>query len=49
MRFVFYNNFKPGLVKDDKVVDISEELKVEPDAEALWDVNLPGFHAGWLV
>ena len=30
MRFVFYNDFKPGLLKDDKVVDISEELKVEP-------------------
>ena len=30
MRFLFYNDFKPGLLKEDKVVDISEELKVKP-------------------
>ena len=30
MRFVFYNDFKPGLVKDDKVVDIIEELNIKP-------------------
>jgi len=30
MRFVFHDDFKPGLVKNDKVVDISEELDVKP-------------------
>ncbi|MFA9435748.1 MAG: hypothetical protein ACEROO_01260 [Candidatus Bathyarchaeota archaeon] len=30
MRYVFYDDFKPGLVKDDAVVDISDELEVKP-------------------
>lgn len=30
MRYVFYNDFKPGLVKNDTVVDISDELEVKP-------------------
>ena len=30
MRYVFYNDFKPGLLKDNTVVDISEELDVKP-------------------
>ena len=30
MRYVFYDDFKPGLVKDDTVVDISDELEVKP-------------------
>jgi 2-keto-4-pentenoate hydratase/2-oxohepta-3-ene-1,7-dioic acid hydratase in catechol pathway len=30
MRFVFYNDFKPGLLKDDTVVDISDLLNVNP-------------------
>lgn len=27
MKFVFYDDFKPGLLKGDRVIDISEELK----------------------
>ena len=30
MRYVFYDDFKPGLVNDDAVVDISDELEVKP-------------------
>ena len=30
MRYVFYDDFKPGLVKDDTVIDISDELEVKP-------------------
>lgn len=30
MRYVFYDDFKPGLVKNDTVVDISDELEVKP-------------------
>jgi len=30
MRYVFYDDFKPGLVKNDTVVDISNELEVKP-------------------
>jgi 2-keto-4-pentenoate hydratase/2-oxohepta-3-ene-1,7-dioic acid hydratase in catechol pathway len=30
MRYVFYDDFKPGLLKDDKVVDISDVLDVKP-------------------
>ena len=30
MRFVFYNDFNPGLLKDDTVVDISDQLEVNP-------------------
>ena len=30
MRYVFYDDFKPGLLKDDTVVDISDVLEVKP-------------------
>lgn len=30
MRYIFYDDFKPGLVKNDTVVDISDELGVSP-------------------
>ena len=30
MRYVFYDDFKPGLLKEDKVVDISDVLDVKP-------------------
>jgi 2-keto-4-pentenoate hydratase/2-oxohepta-3-ene-1,7-dioic acid hydratase in catechol pathway len=30
LRFVFYNDFKPGLLKKEKVIDISDELIVKP-------------------
>ena len=30
MRYVFYDDFKPGLVKNDTIVDISDELGVKP-------------------
>ena len=30
MRFVFYDDFKPGLVKNDTVVDVSDVLDVKP-------------------
>jgi 2-keto-4-pentenoate hydratase/2-oxohepta-3-ene-1,7-dioic acid hydratase in catechol pathway len=30
MKYVFYDNFKPGLVKEDTVVNISDELEVKP-------------------
>jgi 2-keto-4-pentenoate hydratase/2-oxohepta-3-ene-1,7-dioic acid hydratase in catechol pathway len=30
MRFVFYNDFKPGLLKNDTVIDISGQLDVNP-------------------
>ena len=30
MRYVFYDDFNPGLLKDDKVVDISDVLDVKP-------------------
>jgi len=29
MRYVFYDDFKPGLLKDDTVVDISDVLDVK--------------------
>jgi 2-keto-4-pentenoate hydratase/2-oxohepta-3-ene-1,7-dioic acid hydratase in catechol pathway len=29
LRYVFYNDFKPGLIKDDKVIDISDVLDVK--------------------
>lgn len=29
MRYVFYDDFKPGLLKDDTVIDISDELDVK--------------------
>ena len=30
MRYVFYDDFKPGLVKNDRVIDISDVLDVKP-------------------
>ena len=30
MRYIFYDDFKPGLLKNDQVIDISETLDVKP-------------------
>jgi len=45
MKFVFYDDFRPGLLKGDRVVDISEELKgVEAQTPQLL---LEGFIKGY--
>jgi hypothetical protein len=30
MRYVFYNDFQPGLIREEEVVDISDVLSVKP-------------------